>query len=436
MKDYLLLYTVILPSEKTLLWRQVFSPDLMFHFIRNGLWLPLAAGILQAETHSLRHYCESLSDLSVIHHNPESNPVQRIDLYLAYMHQFGSVDGEDRRGNDVEHSAEEIRRLWVGAQGDFLHVFGFKAVSQISRDRHNFPGEERQFGHETFRSANLTFRAHDAFSLSSFDSLTLGYGRRSGRMADEWQRSATHINAVERSAFSNKLWLADEERGNPMAAWVKSRIGQSTIDLALFSGTYSDWIGGWEDSLTYFASYERDFSEVTGLDTTDLWFSTYYQDSESGEDRLARGIQYAFAFVSRWADGPWALHTTLGLGDNGPQNSPEQSGDFWGAVLMPMYWLVVDEQKLVFRYQYQSAEEAQGIRMNNRYARMAAADDAQIEINSSRGDEHHSLYLGYNYYFCGDNLKLVTGIQWDELRSEGDVFFRGWTLGAGIRLLL
>jgi hypothetical protein len=103
---------------------------------------------------------------------------------------------------------------------------------------------------------------------------------------------------------------------------------------------------------------------------------------------------------------------------------------------MPMYWLVVDEQKLVFRYQYQSAEEAQGIRMNNRYARMAAADDAQIEINSSRGDEHHSLYLGYNYYFCGDNLKLVTGIQWDELRSEGDVFFRGWTLGAGIRLLL
>ena len=103
---------------------------------------------------------------------------------------------------------------------------------------------------------------------------------------------------------------------------------------------------------------------------------------------------------------------------------------------MPMYWFVEEEQKLVFRYQYQSSEKAQGIQMNNRYARMAAAEDTQININSSRGDEHHSLYLGYNYYLYGENLKLVSGIQWDELSSEGNVCFRGWTVGAGIRLLL
>ena len=101
-----------------------------------------------------------------------------------------------------------------------------------------------------------------------------------------------------------------------------------------------------------------------------------------------------------------------------------------------MYWLVEEEQKLVFRYQYQSSEQAQGIQMNNRYARMAAAEDTQININSSRGDEHHSLYLGYNYYLYGENLKLVTGVQWDELSSEGNRSFRGWTIGAGIRLLL
>lgn len=399
-------------------------------------FLLLCTGVLQADLLSLGDYFEYLSGQSIIHQNPKYETVQKVDLYLAYMHQFGSVSGKDLLGHKVEKSAEEMRRFWVGAQGDFLNVLSFKVVSQISKDRHNFPKGKREFGHETFRSANVTFRAHDAFNLSNFDSLTLGYGRRSGRMADEWQRSATHINTLERSAFSNKMWLSDAEKGNPLAVWGKSRIGQSTIDLALFSGTYSDWIGGWEDSLTYFVSYERDFSQATGMDMTDLWFSAYYQDSESEEDILAKGIQHAFVFVSRWANGPWALHTTFGIGENGLQIMPEQAGGFWGAVIMPMYWLVEEKQKLVCRYQYQSSDEALGIRMNNRYARMAAAEDTHININSSRGDEHHSLYIGYNYYLSGENLKLVTGVQWDRLSSERNVSFRGWSVGAGIRLLL
>lgn len=103
---------------------------------------------------------------------------------------------------------------------------------------------------------------------------------------------------------------------------------------------------------------------------------------------------------------------------------------------MPMYWLVEDEQKLVFRYQYQSADESEGIRLNNRYARMAAAEDDRLDLNSRRGDTHHNIYFGYNYYFCGDQLKLVSGIQWDELRSDGDVFYRGWTIGTSLRFLL
>ena len=94
-------------------------------------------------------------------------------------------------------------------------------------------------------------------------------------MADEWQRSATHINTLERSPFSNKLWLSDIKKGNPLAAWTKLKKGKHTIDLAVFSGTYSDWIGGWSDSLTYYMSWEVDLASKTGLDKTDLWWSTY-----------------------------------------------------------------------------------------------------------------------------------------------------------------
>ena len=75
------------------------------------------------------------------------------------------------------------------------------------------------------------------------DAMEIGYGRRTGRMADEWQRSSTLINCLERSSFSNKLWLYDKEKGNPLAAWIKWKTGKHTFDTAIFSGTYDDYVG-------------------------------------------------------------------------------------------------------------------------------------------------------------------------------------------------
>ncbi|MGB0370168.1 MAG: hypothetical protein ACPGN3_02370 [Opitutales bacterium] len=379
---------------------------------------------------------QEIKDLSTLYKDPEGAPFQRFKLYFAYMHQFGYIDGEDRNETSFNDSSEEIRRLWAGIEGDFLNYFGFKAVSQLSNDRHNYPGGARQFGHETFRSANITFRAHQAFDTGIFDKLTLGYGRRSGRMADEWQRSATHIHTLERSPFSNKLWLSDEENGNPLAAWAKATIGTHTFDLALFSGTYDDWIGGWDDSTVTYLSWESDYSETTGLDTTDVWLSYYYQDGELGEDRLAKGNEWAFSFVTRWGQDDWDFHTTLAYGKNGDQLNPNREGDFWGLVLQPMYWLQADKQKIVARYQYQASEESEGIRLNSRYARLGATQDDTIDINSGRGDEHHSFYLGYNYYIFGDNLKIISGIEWETLSSNGEDIYSGWSVGTGLRILL
>ena len=61
-------------------------------------------------------------------------------------------------------------------------------------------------------------------------------------MADEWQRSSTVINCLERSSFANKLWLYDKEKGNPLAAWIKWSSGNHTFDTAVFSGTYDDYL--------------------------------------------------------------------------------------------------------------------------------------------------------------------------------------------------
>jgi hypothetical protein len=42
--------------------------------------------------------------------------------------------------------------------------------------------------------------------------------------------------------------------------------------------------------------------------------------------------------------------------------------------------------------------------------------------------------LGINYCFCGDNLKLVSGIEYDDIKSNGRNVFRGWTASSALRM--
>ena len=88
-------------------------------------------------------------------------------------------------------------------------------VSQLSNDRNNYPatsgGAYRQWGHETFRAANITFNADKLWNLKSVHSLEIGYGRRTGRMA--MNGKIIHIDQLSRTIiFANKLWLYDKKK--------------------------------------------------------------------------------------------------------------------------------------------------------------------------------------------------------------------------------
>jgi phosphate-selective porin OprO/OprP len=177
-----------------------------------------------------------------------------------------------------------------------------------------------------------------------------------------------------------------------------------------------------------------DFSEGSSYELLEYWISYYKQDGSAEEDRLAGGNDWALSLVNRIGTGPWALHSTLAFGDNGDQTNPNREGDFGGIVLMPMYWLKDEKLRLVGRYLYQKADQAEGLKLNSRYAPLADTRDSSIDLNSGRGDEHQAVYLGLNYYLCGENLKVISGIQHDELQSIGSTQYRGWTIGSSIRL--
>ena len=382
--------------------------------------------------------CAKLKNFGKFYENQDGEVVQSAKLFLSYQHQIGYLDGSDSSGKDFSDDFEEFRRFWMGLSGQFGTYWKFKVVSQLSNDRHNYPaskgGSYRQWGHETFRAANITFNADQFWDFESIDSMEIGYGRRTGRMADEWQRSSTMINCLERSSFSNKLWLYDKEKGNPMATWVKWKAGRNTFDTAIFSGTYDDYIGGWNDSKVYYASWLGDFSDTSSYELHEYWLSYYKQDGTLKEDQLAGGNEWAFSFVNRIGEGDWSLHSTLAFGNNGAQTNTNREGAFGGIVLMPMYWLKEDKIKLVGRYLYQQSDQIEGLKLNSRYVPLADTRDSSIDLNSGRGDEHHALYIGINYYLCGENLKLISGIQHDDLSSAGSTQFRGWTVGSSFRI--
>jgi hypothetical protein len=379
-------------------------------------------------------FCENLKDFGKFYESPESSTLQSAKLFLSYQHQVGHIDGTDAASRDFDDSFEEFRRFWMGLSGNFGTYWKFKVVSQLSNDRHGYPGDYRQWGHETFRAANITFDADKFWDFEGVDAMTFGYGRRTGRMADEWQRSSTMINCLERSSFSNKLWLYDKEKGNPLAAWVKWTAGKHTFDTAVFSGSYDDYIGGWEDSKVYYGSWLGDFSAGSSFELLEYWISYYKQEGTAGEDRLAGGNDWALSLVNRVGNGPWALHSTLAWGSNGDQVSVNREGDFGGIILMPMYWIKDDKLKLVGRYLYQKADRSEGLKLNSRYVSISGKRDSVLDVNNGRGDKHQAIYLGINYYLCGENLKIISGIQHDELKSAGTNQFRGWTVGSSIRL--
>ena len=94
-----------------------------------------------------------------------------------------------------------------------------------------------------------------------------------------------------------------------------------------------------------------------------------------GDQVLAAGLDFATALSVQHQQGPWEIHFEGIAGNNGDQPNADREGNFWAVVVLPSYWIVDDSLEAAFRFQYQGAEESQGIRLYSRYIRWAGAVD-------------------------------------------------------------
>jgi hypothetical protein len=360
-------------------------------------------------------WCEWLADKPGLLYDDKKNPwIHKFRITGRFHYQAGRVSGNDVRGNDFSNSFDEYRRARVETQIGFLRYFEVETSVNMVDDRrfHAEAPNDLDWGYDTFDSAILSFNIGKAFGSGPLDRIKLNYGRMKLRISEEVHTSSNRIKTIERSSLADKL-AGDQTR--PTGALLELGKGPWDLNLGVFSGENdSDFIGGWNDGEVFYASIGWQVTKAFRLRLD------HVQNNESGADDVL-GYAQATSLAATYEKKDWGIMLNLITGDNGGAGNgkliPERQGDFHGAVVMPWYWLLKDRLQLVARYQYARSDETEGVRLDNRYIR-AQHLPPDPDLDNGYGDENHSVYLGLNYFLCGDNAKIMGGVSYDNMSAR------------------
>ncbi|MEM1082494.1 MAG: porin [Verrucomicrobiota bacterium] len=373
-------------------------------------------------------WCTWLSEKPGIFYKNSDNPwIQEFGLGGRFHWNAAYIQGNDINGYGFSDTHTEVRRFRLEPKLKFLNFFEAYASINMVDDATNriapWPGGRKLgWGYETFDQAHLTFDAKKAFSIDSVDGFKIKYGRLKHEITHEAWTSSKKLLTVERSAISNKVFGSALPTGFSFNVvkgdWDFWASIYSTDAITQFGGN-TEFIGGWGDGLAYRTSVGYQATEDLSL----RWDFIYNDaDGKGGDDSLFR-YKWVTSLSAVYDQDQWGLITDMIYGDNGGRNNgvlrQNRQGDFWGLVLMPYYWIVDDKLQGVVRYYYQGSQNAAGIRVYSRYARADHGPVVNTGINGGRGNEHHSIYAGVNYYLCGQNVKLQTGLEYEWLNTPG-----------------
>jgi len=375
-----------------------------------ALGLPAIAGPVAASPSNNGDFCSWWSGRPFQYKNSSNTFLQELRFEGRYQYQLGYVDGSDVNGDDFNSTYDEHRRFRLGFRTKLADYFSTKVVLNLVSDgRPN--GGDLEWGYQDFDEALVSFDLHKALGgMGALDSFTLNFGREKFVLSREARTSSNNLLTVERSALSNKVYGSSR----PTGFSADSKMGDWSFYGALFSagrdGGNNGFISSLDSRMIYLGSVGYKVNNEL-----DLRFDAVYNDSKFGGDSDV-DYRWATSLSADYNTGPWGIMGDFILGDNGGTGNgagnAARQGSFWGFVVMPYAWIIEDKLQGVFQYQYASASGDEGLRVNSRYGR---AGKNGANVNSGRGDEHHSLYAGLNYYLCGHNAKLQAGIEYQDM---------------------
>jgi hypothetical protein len=354
-----------------------------------------------------------------------------LKVFGRLQYQYEVVEGRDMMGNDFDYNTTEVRRFYLGGQARFLRYFQVVGRAVMENDRRPLR-QDTEWGYEELWDLAVKTDLKELLGVDHLDALVLGYGKKQINISGEWHTSSKFIKTVERSSIANYVWPRTTGSSNPTGVWLDLEQGPWKGTIGVFTTAHSRELSRWNKGLLYYGEIFRSLDHPSAWVPKEVNLAGFWQDVRAGQEAITGGMDWVSSLSGDWETGPWAIHGNVIVGDNGDQ-IPVQSGRFWGLVVMPSIPIVPEKLDFVTRYQFAQADEPQGIRLWSRYPRRAEAVDPNVSINGGRGDEHHNIYAGVNYYVCDSHLKLMTGIEYDDLSSRGQSIYQGWTFSIAAR---
>ncbi|MDG0994436.1 MAG: porin [Akkermansiaceae bacterium] len=404
------------------------------------------------ESKNLGDWCKFLEDKPGELYDDKDNPyVQYFQVFGRFHWQYADVDGEGafkNRTRGFHYNTTEIRRFRLGARLKFLNCLEAKVRVNLSDDLKPIGGS-RHIEYANIYTATLGIDLKEIFGFDAVDEFDLSLGKERVSPTSEGDISSRYIKTVERTSLHNYISTPSLTGLSLSSEW-----GQWNLALGVYSGDEDREISSFDNGYFYTLHAGYKFKDPKFMDKSRVDLRVFMNgDEEKNSSRYpsSRGVfnqKWVVSLSAKSKIGMFSLLTDLIYGDNGIDydytksgrpisGNPDREGAFWGVIILPSYWLIEDRLEAVFRYQYVTASRKEGYRISSRYSRIAGEVynyTGPNDLSNGRGDRHHSAYLGLNYYLCGDNAKIMTGIEYDELKSGNQDVYSGTTIWTAFRI--
>lgn len=351
-------------------------------------------------------WAKTLKNMGKVYSNKESSFVQEVKLFGRAHYQWNYSDGESA-DQEFDGDGDELRRLRAGASIKFLD--GFKALARLNLEEGGF--DDTDLGYDNFDELYLEYKQKD---WMGFDSATVGYGRYKLLFGGEEHQSSKRIKTIERSAINNRFGS-----NRPTGLQVKAKRGDVDYILGVWSAEFEreTW-AGWDEGVVLQGSAE--FTAAEGNVILDV----VYADDADNEDSIF-DYDWATSLTYNRSFGKYNVLANATVSEDG-------GADPVGIVLLPTFYLIPNKLEAAFRYQWSHATgDGNAPRSSSsRGIRRVARNEG---VPTGAGDDYHAVYAGLNYYVAGDNLKFMTGLEYEQIDGDSATELDGISFWLAVR---
>ncbi len=323
--------------------------------------------------------------------------VQGVQLSGRFQHEFVSV-GADQGDLDEWNT----RRFRVGPRLQMFRTLTVATEVELNP-------QERD---------PLYVRLTDVYVQWSPNArLAVTVGKQGMPFTMDGMTSSKDLLTIDRSNLTNNMWFPQEYLPGVS---VSGRTAPWTYRLGMFSsGEMNREFGKFDGSISTLAVLGYDFGPRVGLKEA-LVTGNYVHQSPDTDNTFTRQLEHVVSLNVKLEEDRWGLRGDLSTGSGYFTQS-----DLWGVMAMP-YFNITDKLQAITRYTHLSSDGLNGVQLGT----------YENRVVRGRGDDYNEIYVGANYFFYGQKLKLQTGLQFadmnDRANDGGAYSGTAWTTGLRI----